>query len=417
MRRGPCDPAPLRDRLVEPHTGGFAVRQRYGLTIDRREADALDQILAGCTSTELITFARGEVPAAAAASVPEAIAAWDDNRNGRVSCAEARAHGIAPVTRDHPAYPFMRDGDGDGVVCESGSRSVSPASSLSSPRASGTGCGPYPTARRCGAIIPTASRVATVRISGGWTATTTAGPANGRRCSAPDTATRKTAVGRRVGAPGFVSNSEEPTSTTTRSRTSPRIDVERRRANADAARAMGSAPIRGRLFNRRAVERSGATLPAVTCRASLKGAAASDVPLTVVRTPCETCSACPRARPAISRPVPSTPVGRPVGKRYRPTVPEGCPSGRSGRPIRRGRRSVSACPVVGIDPRGDCRDRQLPGATSARGTVNAAYGWRTHADSGSSGPFSVQKDGPGGVAANDRVRPGVTVTDGSVPPA
>ena len=100
----------------------IAVRERCGLTIDRREADALDQVLAGCTSTELITFARGEVPAtaAAAASVPEEIAAWDDNRNGRVSCAEARAHGIAPVTRDHPAYPFMRDGDGDGVVCEAG---------------------------------------------------------------------------------------------------------------------------------------------------------------------------------------------------------------------------------------------------------------------------------------------------------
>ena len=41
----------------------IAVRERYGLTIDRREADALDQVLAGCTSTELITFARGEVPA------------------------------------------------------------------------------------------------------------------------------------------------------------------------------------------------------------------------------------------------------------------------------------------------------------------------------------------------------------------
>ena len=87
----------------------IAVRQRYGLTIDRREADALDQVLAGCASTELITFARGEVPAAVPPSVrvPEAIAAWDDNRNGRVSCAEAQAHGIAPVTRDHPAYPFM----------------------------------------------------------------------------------------------------------------------------------------------------------------------------------------------------------------------------------------------------------------------------------------------------------------------
>lgn len=43
---------------------------------------------------------------------------WDDNGNGRISCAEARAHGIAPVRRGHPAYPYMRDGDGDGVVCE-----------------------------------------------------------------------------------------------------------------------------------------------------------------------------------------------------------------------------------------------------------------------------------------------------------
>ena len=43
---------------------------------------------------------------------------WDDNGNGRISCAEARAHGIAPVRRGHPAFRYMRDGDGDGVVCE-----------------------------------------------------------------------------------------------------------------------------------------------------------------------------------------------------------------------------------------------------------------------------------------------------------
>ena len=43
---------------------------------------------------------------------------WDDNGNGRVSCAEARRHGIAPVRRGHPAYAFMSDRDGDGVVCE-----------------------------------------------------------------------------------------------------------------------------------------------------------------------------------------------------------------------------------------------------------------------------------------------------------
>lgn len=46
------------------------------------------------------------------------LALYDDNGNGRISCAEARAHGIAPVSRDHPAYEYMRDGDGDGVVCE-----------------------------------------------------------------------------------------------------------------------------------------------------------------------------------------------------------------------------------------------------------------------------------------------------------
>ena len=46
------------------------------------------------------------------------LARYDDNGNGRISCAEARAHGIAPVRRGHPAYAHMRDGDGDGVVCE-----------------------------------------------------------------------------------------------------------------------------------------------------------------------------------------------------------------------------------------------------------------------------------------------------------
>ena len=46
------------------------------------------------------------------------LARYDDNRNGRITCKEARRHGIAPVPRSHPAYQYMRDGDGDGVVCE-----------------------------------------------------------------------------------------------------------------------------------------------------------------------------------------------------------------------------------------------------------------------------------------------------------
>ena len=47
-----------------------------------------------------------------------ALELYDDNGNGRITCAEARAHGIAPVRRDHPAYQYMDDRDGDGVVCE-----------------------------------------------------------------------------------------------------------------------------------------------------------------------------------------------------------------------------------------------------------------------------------------------------------
>ena len=129
----------------------IAVRRQYGLTVDRREADALDRVLSGCTSTEMLVFARGAVPAPAApaATSAAAIAEWDDNGNGRISCAEARAHGIAPVMRNHPAYPFMRDGDGDGVVCESGgSRTSSPAPAVR-PAPAGTACGPY---RNCTAL-------------------------------------------------------------------------------------------------------------------------------------------------------------------------------------------------------------------------------------------------------------------------
>ena len=48
----------------------------------------------------------------------DALTRYDDNRNGRITCKEARRPGIAPVPRSHPAYRYMRDGDGDGVVCE-----------------------------------------------------------------------------------------------------------------------------------------------------------------------------------------------------------------------------------------------------------------------------------------------------------
>ena len=121
------------------------VRQAYQLTIDQAEADALDRVLAGCTSTAMVVIdppTPAVTPRPAATPVitrptttpvsvfptatpvvtgpatGNALDLYDDNGNGRITCAEARAHGIAPVERGHPAYEYMRDGDGDGIVCE-----------------------------------------------------------------------------------------------------------------------------------------------------------------------------------------------------------------------------------------------------------------------------------------------------------
>ena len=100
------------------------VRMEYGLTIDQDEADAIDLVLAGCESTEMVFLPHGTATRQNAPAIPtlspdtDALALWDNNGNGRITCAEARAHGIAPVHRGHPAYEYMTDTDGDGVVCE-----------------------------------------------------------------------------------------------------------------------------------------------------------------------------------------------------------------------------------------------------------------------------------------------------------
>ena len=101
------------DRVVQ-------VRQKYHLTVDRREANALETILSGCSSFEMIiaTVDVQEPPTPSLSPNIDALAEWDDNGNGRITCAEAREHGITPVRRGHPAYEYMTDRDDDGVVCE-----------------------------------------------------------------------------------------------------------------------------------------------------------------------------------------------------------------------------------------------------------------------------------------------------------
>ena len=107
------------DRIIQ-------VRLEYLLSIDRAEAEAIDTVLAGCASTEMVVLAPTTAQTSTATATPsptpstdvDALAMYDDNGNGRITCAEARAHGIAPVRRGHPAYEHMNDRDGDGVVCE-----------------------------------------------------------------------------------------------------------------------------------------------------------------------------------------------------------------------------------------------------------------------------------------------------------
>ena len=99
------------------------VRVKYALTVDERERDALERILAGCASTAMAIDESGRETATPVStqespSSASALALYDHNGNGRITCAEARRHGIAPVQRGHPAYQYMDDRDNDGVVCE-----------------------------------------------------------------------------------------------------------------------------------------------------------------------------------------------------------------------------------------------------------------------------------------------------------
>lgn len=97
------------------------VKQKYKLSIDPKEYRSLKSVLSNCDSTDMVFHPRAinqPVMDHSSAQVSNALALYDDNRNGKISCKEARAHNIAPVYRSHSAYKYMNDRDQDGVVCE-----------------------------------------------------------------------------------------------------------------------------------------------------------------------------------------------------------------------------------------------------------------------------------------------------------
>ena len=95
----------------------IAVRQRYGLTIDPREAASLDGVLSECTSMRLVVFARGATPPVQSAPATTGSASGAGCGPFR-NCTALR--GVHPngVERGHCAYSPRMDRDGDGWACE-----------------------------------------------------------------------------------------------------------------------------------------------------------------------------------------------------------------------------------------------------------------------------------------------------------
>ncbi len=92
------------------------IKRKYGLTMDTAEADAAIAVLSRCSSTDMI-FSNSPTPTPTVVT-NDPLQMYDDDGNGHVSCDEARHHGIAPVHSVHPAFQYMSDPDGNGIVCE-----------------------------------------------------------------------------------------------------------------------------------------------------------------------------------------------------------------------------------------------------------------------------------------------------------
>ena len=54
-------------------------------------------------------------PTPTPARVDDGLAMYYDNGNGRITFTGAKAHGIVPVYRGHPAFEFTRDLERDGT--------------------------------------------------------------------------------------------------------------------------------------------------------------------------------------------------------------------------------------------------------------------------------------------------------------
>ena len=77
----------------------------------KSESDALESILSRCLDEQLSM--NREVK-----NLPGALGKWDSDNSGQISCAELEEAGVeTPISRNHKAYPFVKDGNCDGTIC------------------------------------------------------------------------------------------------------------------------------------------------------------------------------------------------------------------------------------------------------------------------------------------------------------
>ena len=95
------------------------VRVKYDLTIDQREADALDAILSGCSSFEMVVVPASQQASPTPTPTPTTARVYDSCEAAEAA-GERRVQGSMGPGRGFPQsmVPSARDGDKDGVVCE-----------------------------------------------------------------------------------------------------------------------------------------------------------------------------------------------------------------------------------------------------------------------------------------------------------
>lgn len=89
------------------------VRRAYSLTIDRREADALDAVLTDCRDSKMTVYVSDRFPATRVGDVEE-----EEKCGPYKNCTELRKDHPRGVPRDHCAYQSSMDRDQDGRACE-----------------------------------------------------------------------------------------------------------------------------------------------------------------------------------------------------------------------------------------------------------------------------------------------------------